>query len=208
MGEAPPPPVATSTPIRVSGPDSIVAMMAFEQMADGSGLLPAPLHLRAAPSDSADILATVTRWQDMLSEEVGYEEPGLTVWRLAPPWYLVATRDTIRGWIALPDSARVISLGELFLERLTYLTPAWDGTVRATPAATAATTVTGTMRDDGEAPVTVHESRLVANRLWLRVSVYDQSPCESLGTPAVVATGWVPAWTGGQPTVWYYSRGC
>lgn len=200
--------VPTAAPLTVSGPDSILGMLQLVQPADGSGLLPGPLQLRAAPGDSADTLVTVTRWEDVLAEEVGYEEVALVVWRMADPWYLVATRDTIRGWIRRPDSATVIPLGELLPNRLSYLTAAWDGTVRSEPGATA-TVVQGITRDDrNETPATVEESRLIGGRLWLRVSVLATSPCEGVEPPAVAATGWIPAYAGGKVTAWYYSRGC
>jgi hypothetical protein len=205
----PPQPVATTPPLTVSGPDSILGMLQLVQPADGSGLLPGPLQLRAAPSDSADTLVTVTRWQDVLSEEVGYEEVALVIWRMADPWYLVATRDTIRGWIRLPDSATVIPLGELLPNRLSYLTAAWDGGVRTTPGAGEVTAVTGITRDDrNETPADVHESRLVNGVLWLRVTVFEESPCEGVIPPKAAATGWIPAYVGGKVTAWYYSRGC
>lgn len=204
----PPPPVTTTAPLTVSGPDSVIGMLQLVQPADGSGLLPGPLQLRAAPSDSADTLVTVTRWQDVLAEEVGYEEVALVIWRAADPWYLVATRDTIRGWIRMPDSATVFPLAELLPNRLNYLTAAWDGSVRPAPGGRAAPVV-GTQRDElGEAPAEVHEARLVDGALWLRVSVFAESPCEGVIPPRVVATGWIPAYAGGKVTAWYYSRGC
>jgi hypothetical protein len=207
--DAPPPPVATTAPLTVSGPDSVLGMLVLEQPADGSGLLPGPLQLRAAPSDEADTVVTVTRWQDVLAEEVGYEEVALVVWRIAEPWYLIATRDTVRGWVRRPDSSTVVPLAELLPNRLSYLTRAWDGTVRAAPGTGVATRVEGMARDEaGETPADVHEARLVEGALWLRVSVFDQSPCEGVTPPRAVATGWIPAYTGGAVTSWYYSRGC
>lgn len=201
--------VPTSPPLTVTGPDSILGMLQLVQPADGSGLLPGPLQLRAAPSDAADTLVTVTRWQDVLAEEVGYEEVALVIWRMADPWYLVATHDTVRGWIRLPDSATVIPLGELLPNRLAYLTSAWDGTVRDDPGAASATAVPGIARDGrDETPADVHESRMVDGRLWLRVTVLASSPCEGVEPPAVAATGWIPAYARGKVTAWYYSRGC
>ena len=61
----PAPPLATAPPLTVSGPDSLLGLLRLGTVADGSGLLPGPMQLRAAPSDSADTLVTVTRWQDV-----------------------------------------------------------------------------------------------------------------------------------------------
>lgn len=204
----PAPPVSIAPPLTVSGPDSLLGMLRLGVVADGSGLLPGPLQLRAAPSDSADTLVTVTRWQDVLAEEIAYEEPAIVVWRMAHPWYLVAARDSLRGWIRIPDGATMVPLSELLKERLAYLTGAWDGTLFSTPGSGSAVAVVGVTRDQGEASASVEETRMAGDTLWVHVQVHNQSPCESAGDPKVIGDGWVRAWTGGRPTVWYYSRGC
>ena len=208
--EAPPPapPVAITPPLTVTGPDSLLGMLRLAVVADGSGLLPGPLQLRAAPSDSADTLVTITRWQDVLAEEIAYEEPAIVVWRVAHPWYLVAARDSVRGWIRIPEGATMVPLAELLKERLAYLTGNWDGTLFSTPGVGTGVAVVGVTRDAGEASASVEGTRMVGDTLWVHVQVHDQSPCESTGDPKVIGDGWVKAWTGGKPTVWYYSRGC
>lgn len=204
----PAPPVTTTSPLTVSGPDSLIGMLRLGATVDGSGLLPGPLHLRAAPSDSADTLVTLTRWQDVLAEEIGYEEPAIVVWRVAHPWYLVAAGDSVRGWIPIPEGATMVSMADLLVDRLSYLTSAWNGTLFPSPGAPTAAAVVGVSRDHGEVSADVKATRLVGDTLWVHLQVHDQSPCESTGDPKVIAEGWVRAWTGGKPTVWYYSRGC
>ncbi len=201
-------PVAIAPPLTVTGPDSVLGVLRLGVTADGSGLLPAPIQLRAAPSDSADTLVTVTRWQDVLAEEIGYEEPAITVWRVAHPWYLIAANDSVRGWIRIPDDAAMVPRAELPTARLASLTGAWDGTLYSSPGVGAPVAVVGVSRDNGEASAAVQETRMVGDTLWVHVAVHDQSPCESAGDPAIIANGWVKAWTAGKPTVWYYSRGC
>lgn len=206
---ATPPPVTTTTPITVGGRDSILGLLnPGGPQADGTGILALPLQLRAAPYPEADTLVTVTRWQDVIAEEIDYEVPALTIWRAAAPWYLVSTQDSVRGWIELPEGGQVTLIPELLNDRLTYLTPAWDGQIHVAPDFSAATTRPGITDADGEVSVEVRESRTVDGRLWLRVALHDRSPCEGTTPPKNVADGWVPAWTGGQTTVWYYSRGC
>jgi hypothetical protein len=183
-------------------------MMRLGTVADGSGLLPGPLQLRAAPSDSADTLVTITRWQDVLSEEIAYEEPAVVVWRVAHPWYLVATRDSVGGWIRIPDGATMVPMADLLKDRLAYLTAAWNGSLHAAPGDAVSRSVDGVVRDDGETSANVLDTRLVGDTLWVQVQVHDESPCTSTADPKVIGEGWVRAWTGGKPTVWYYSRGC
>jgi hypothetical protein len=207
----PPPesPVETSTAITVSGIDSMIGLLNLGgPVADGSGLLALPLQLRAAPSSTADTIVTVTRWVDLIAEEIDYEVPAVVVWRDANPWYLVSTHDSVRGWIELPDGGSVTLIPQLFENRLTYLTPAWDGRLFAAPDSSAEVTRAGGRDGDSEASVEVRESRMVDGTLWLRVALHDRSPCEGTTPPRYVADGWVKAWTGARNTVWYYSRGC
>jgi hypothetical protein len=201
-------PLTTALPVTVTGGDSLLGLLQLGSPSDGSGLLPAPLDLRGGPGEAAAVLATVTRWSDLHTREIGYEEPAIAVYRLADPWYLVSTRDSLLGWVVLPDGASVVPLEELLVDRLSYLTPAWDGRLHAEPGAGPAVAPPGLVRDDGEASADVHEARLVAGALWLRVTVHSESPCETGGQPEVIGEGWVPAWTAGTPTAWYYSRGC
>lgn len=198
----------TSRALTVTGGDSLLGLMRLGATADGSGLLPTSLDLHGGPGDTAPVLTTVTRWSDLMAEEIGYEEPAIAVFRVAHPWYLVETRDSVLGWVRLPEGATVVPLVELLPDRLSYLTTAWDGRLHATPGAGDAVTVSGFTSDDGEVSAQVHEARHVGDALWLRVSVHRESPCETLGEVEVVAEGWIPAWTGGKPTAWYYSRGC
>lgn len=200
--------VATSAPLPVTGGDSLLGLMRIGATGEGSGLLPAPLDLRGGPGREAAVLTTVTRWSDLVAEEVSYEEPAIAVYRVAHPWYLVATRDSVYGWVELPAGGTVVPLVELLPDRLSYLTAAWNGVLHAAPGDGSGTTVEGIVRDHGEASVEVHEARQVGDALWLRVSVHRESPCETAGEVEVAAEGWVPAWTRGRPTVWYYSRGC
>lgn len=205
----PPPPIATTDPMMVSGPDSLLGLLQLGgPVADGSGLLALPLQLRAAPSREADTVVTITRWQDVVAEEIDYETPALAIWRAAAPWYLVATQDGVRGWIELPQGGSVTMLAALLPNRLTYLTPAWDGTIRSAPDFAGAASTPKVDRTDGEASVSVAETRLVEGTLWVRIALHASSPCDGTVPPAVVAEGWVPAWTAGRATVWYYSRGC
>lgn len=212
-GEAPeppaPPPVATTSPLTVSGPDSLLGLLRLDgATADGSGLLPGPMHLRAAPDDEAELLVTITRWQDVVAEEVGYEEPAVAVWRISAPWYLVATSDSVFGWFRAPADAVLVPLAELLGSSLTYLTPDWDGNVYQSPGGSSARTTVPVQRDDGEASVEVLDTATVDGSLWLKLAVHEESPCFGTIPPRVIAEGWVPAWSSGKLNVWYYSRGC
>jgi hypothetical protein len=47
------------------------------------------------------------------------------------------------------------------------------------------------------------------DRLWVHIQVMTHSICTSTEEPKIEAEGWIPAHAGtGEPTVWFYSRGC
>jgi hypothetical protein len=59
-----------------------------------------------------------------------------------------------------------------------------------------------------EQAASVLETATVGGTLWFRVEIFDRSPCET-GFADVVLAGWIPAFgPAGEPTAWYYSRGC
>jgi hypothetical protein len=57
--------------------------------------------------------------------------------------------------------------------------------------------------------VRVLGSRRFDGRLWVRVEVMSHSVCASIDDPTVKARGWMPAHApGGEPAIWFSSRGC
>jgi hypothetical protein len=102
-----------------------------------------------------------------------------------------------------------MSLGELVVNRLNWLTDAWDTKVHAEPSLSATATAVP-VRAGGrrEYPANVLEQRGADGTLWLRVEVLDASPCEG-GTPKAIGSGWIRAWgAGGRPAAWFHARGC
>jgi hypothetical protein len=144
---------------------------------------------------------------DLEHAELGYDAPALVVRGMRERWLLVATTAGGRGWVRAPHHSSMVPLTEVLPRALTYLTGAWNREVADAPGG-AATRVAGIDPGEDETPATVHEARLVDGTLWLDVSVFAYSPCEGDSDPPRIARGWVPAWTGGAPTAWYYSRGC
>lgn len=169
--------------------------------------LPAPgtpdtlLGLVTVPPDSLDPFET---------KEHAYEEKAVTVYRRDGNWYLVGTSKGGRAWLHTSSTGRFFPLEELVVNRLNWLTEAWDTHLRDMPDLNAPAREAPMPRAGGqEVPANVLESRTVGGVLWFRVEVQRDSPCETGGTPPVIATGWIPAWgRDGKPTVWFYSRGC
>ncbi len=155
------------------------------------------LGLFVLPPDSLRRLET---------REHGYEESAAVVYGLDGGWVLVGLQDSGRAWLRR-DLGEVLPLEHLLRERLTYLTEAWDGTLRFAPDPSAAPERLPRRRAGAEGPpVRLLGTRMVTGALWLEVEVLDQV-CEG-GEPRPVAKGWLRAWQEGAPAVWFHSRGC
>lgn len=197
---APPPRTATEAPTTTTP----------ALAADGTPIMP-PLP---APGTPDTLLGLVTVPPDSLAPfettEHAYEEKAVTVYRREGNWYLVGTSGGGRAWLHTLSAGRFFPLEELVVNRLNWLTEAWDTRLRETPDINAPAPEAPVPRAGGqEVPANVLESRTVGGMLWFRVEVQRDSPCETGGTPAVIATGWIPAWgRDGKPTAWFYSRGC
>jgi hypothetical protein len=162
------------------------------------------LALAAAPDSLLDRLATL---------EYGYEERGLIVHDTADGWLLVVTADSAREWIRASLVDSLYPLAQLVVDRLNYLTGAWDGTLREQPDVTAPPVAAGRLwraapPDAGETPAHVVRAEDRDGTLWFEVEVRSSTGCDG-ETPSARATGWVPAYGARrEPTVWFYSRGC
>jgi hypothetical protein len=114
------------------------------------------------------------------------------------------------AWVQAPE-ARFMSYESLLEEftGVTYLTSAFDGELRSAPGLTVANRVTA--RAKPRQPARIIESRQAGDRLWLNVEVFSHSLCDAgaQGPPETVARGWLLAHAAdGEPTVWFFSRGC
>lgn len=142
------------------------------------------------------------------AREHGYEEASAVVYGIGDDgrWLLVGLRDGGRTWLRR-EAGEFLPIESLLRGRLTHLTNAWDRSLRFAPhAGSSPHQVRGLARGGDDPPARLLGTRVVDGRLWLEVQVLNRI-CEG-DTPETVAYGWVPAWTGGQPTMWFYSRGC
>lgn len=140
--------------------------------------------------------------------EHGYEEVSLMVNAVAAPAYRVAVD---RGWAWLVTDADAVyrSYESLLPERLTYLTPAFDGVLCPAPLADE--------RCIRLAPPAAHEQpavRVLSQTradadadLWLQVEVLD-GWC-GMQEPVVLAQGWIRGFDSVERvSVWFHARGC
>lgn len=111
--------------LRVSGP-------AGEPVVPGN----VRIRLRARPSTTGAVIATIARPDDLATVEYRYEEVAAMVYGREGMWSLVKSSTGIAGWMAAGDAGRFYSLEELLDGHMAYLTEAWDGNLFAAPGTT------------------------------------------------------------------------
>jgi hypothetical protein len=170
---------------------------------------------------------------DLPTLEAGYEEPAAIVLEHRGSWFRIRLHEGSAWMHAGPDNA-FLPLERLIEDGLTYVANPAGATlasapgspneagVRDPPGAPCAPGTPGTPdppgapRESHESraletwdPVEVLETRWVEGDLWVRVAVLSHSVCDSLDEPTRIAEGWLPAHApDGEPTIWFYSRGC
>lgn len=140
----------------------------------------------------------------LLRREVAYEEPAVVVTAQAQEgWYRVRLGDR-SAWVHAP-AAVFHRYPEVAVNRLNYLTAAWDGVLWPQPGAGLPFRLA---RDGDEVPARVLGVTWLAGHPWLQVDVLGADPCQG-GTPASRAGGYLPAYgIDGEPTAWFHARGC
>jgi hypothetical protein len=158
--------------------------------------------------DSA-VLAIVSIYAEVESREVEYEVGAATGFARVNGWTKIRLSDGRFGWVSPEGAGTWFPYDELVVNRLNYLTGDWSGHVWPEPGAgiPARSTLKDTTGRE-EYAAEVRESADLAGTLWLRVAVFESSPCET-GDPRVVISGWIPAYgQTGDPVAWFFSRGC
>ena len=166
--------------------------------------------VRDAPRTDATVIAKIESESDVITREVAYELDGAVVYEQRDNWLRLSLADGRTGWLDSPVSASFHPLEELLVNRLSYLTPAWDGRLWPQPGAghPFRPSIPDHIRE--EPPIRVVETTRVAGSLWLNVQVYGANLCSAAeGETRPIAGGWIPAWNAdGEVTSWYWARGC
>jgi hypothetical protein len=143
---------------------------------------------------------------DLPTREYAYEAPGAIVLQRRERWFKVRLSGGA-AWLRASDQAEYFPLERLLIKSLTYVTEAFEGRLAPSPGAAPADEDRAAVAPGTSVQVT--ELRQVGDRLWVHVEVLSHSPCESPENPSVVQREWLPAHAStGEPTVWFYSRGC
>lgn len=164
-------------------------------------------RLHAAPDADSPLLLETSSYDGLEMREVGYEMPSAVVYAEVDGWYKLRSIDGEFGWLSPDLAGTFFPYPELPIRRLAYIRAPWHGFVW--PSAGAG--LPHRAPDDAtvrEVPVEVHEMAMVGGFPWFRITVLEKSPCEG-GDGSVAVAGWVPAYgPPGDPSVWFYSRGC
>jgi hypothetical protein len=142
---------------------------------------------------------------ELPTREHEYEAPAAIVLDQQGRWFKIRLADGT-AWVNATPRDQFKPLAELFDQNLTAITEHFSGQLRSTPGGALAGE-----RLTRDRSVRVLEIRQVGNAQWVSVEVLDYSPCTvPVGRePQVIARGWLPAHAeNGEPTVWFFSRGC
>jgi hypothetical protein len=137
------------------------------------------------------------------TEEFDYEAPAAIVVARDGDWFKVRTTGRSLWLRGTSDSVYLPLRALLTSDRLIHLTSAWDGSMYTAPRGTR-------MRARNvppESTVRVVSAERRSGELWLLVETADSCDPDEPKVPRV--RGWVQAYgIGGQPALWFFSRGC
>lgn len=165
----------------------------------------ARLHER--PEPESPVVAEVEDYSALVRHEVGYEEPGASVFARADGWSKLRLADGRTGWLPPDLAGTFFSYPDILVRRLAYIERPWHGFLWS--GSGVGNPIRAPIVDgQREVPIEVHEVEYVAGFPWLRVSILRESPCEG-GDGTGATHGWIPGFRpDGSPSAWYYSRGC
>jgi hypothetical protein len=172
-------------------------------------LPPQAIPVYSMPDASSAEVGRILKPADVSTREFDYERKAVVVRERRAGWYRIALAGGKLGWLRAEVVGPFHPFAEMIVNRLSYLTAAWDGYVWPEPGAGYPIEHTPWRSSERqEQPAEVLSTEDIGGTLWLQVRVLSASPCEG-GTPKVLLGGWIPAYTPeGRVTTWFYPRGC
>lgn len=140
------------------------------------------------------------------TQEHDYEAPAAIVLEQRGRWFRLRLEPG-SAWVQASDQDLFHPLEKLYEDALTYLTSDWSRQLSAAPGGSRrAARIPSAMN---EPSVRIIGSRQSGGRLWFQIEVMSHSVCTGNNEPRVIDRGWVPAHApSGQPSIWFFSRGC
>lgn len=169
-------------------------------------------HWSFAPHGGCDGLKVSVHRGGVRSElptrEFSNEAPAAVVLAVKDGWFKIRLTSGV-AWLRGSRRDRFMSMADLFSEytSLTTLTEAHSGALLDAPGGKPAEIKPA---PPASTPVRVLGRRELGGQEWLQVAVMSHSVCDAeRGPPEVVTIGWLRAHApSGEPTVWFFSRGC
>jgi hypothetical protein len=167
--------------------------------------------IERARNDECQILARVgdRREEQLPTDESAYELPAAIVFQRAGSWFRIALQ---RGsaWVRRDEPRDFLSYPQLLKNRLAYVRDGWGARLWETPGATVTARLPSKWKSYARqsVPMTFLGFRRVAGKVWIHVRLETESCGEPLEGVKALA-GWIPAYRpNGEPSVWFYARGC
>jgi hypothetical protein len=178
---------------------------------------PVPVPIYDSPEGGARKLAELVLIADFEYREYTYEGAAAVVYEQVPGWYRIGISAPLEprrstAWISAKSAGDFLGHGDLLVGRQAYLNEHWDGYVWTAPVDGMRTGLSPLKRDRDpnareEYAARVLEARAVGDGVWLKVETV-RGACDG-GEPAVVDSGWIPAYGAeGDLVAWLHPRGC
>jgi hypothetical protein len=167
--------------------------------------------IERARNGECQVLARVGKQSEeqLPTDESGYDIPAAIVFQRAGPWFRIALQ---RGsaWVKRDEPRDFLSYPQLLKNGLAYVREGWGARLWETPGATVTARLPTKWKSYAteNVPMTFLGFRRAAGKLWIHVRLETESCGESLEGVKPLA-GWIPAYRpNGEPSAWFYARGC
>ncbi len=157
----------------------------------------------------ADVLEDSTTDSVVSHSKLPILESGAIVLNHKGEWFeIVLEKGT--AWVEVKNKADFLPVEIILKNHLAYLRTGYPVPVIAAPEASA-NTQSIRVDNNSHIPTEVLAFKRIDGRLWVKVKSHSKPQCDGEERPAKPKpfSGWLPFHdTQGQPTVWYFSKGC
>lgn len=175
-------------------PVAAIRVTRYWTFPDAGGCEGLSVHVYDMQGERADVLPT---------QEFDYEAPAALVLEARKGWFRIQLLNG-SAWVKGTEVNEYHALETLLYNGLTFIAAASGAVLLARPDGLDVVA----KASPGDS-VRIVDFSTIDQQLWLLVEVLNHSVCLSADEPEVVSEGWMPAHgSSGQPTVWFYSRGC
>jgi hypothetical protein len=146
--------------------------------------------------------------EQLPTEESGYEVQAAVVYERDRDWYRIAIQNG-SAWVRRESADDFAAYPEILVGSSSYIRQGWDGRLWQLPGEREAAIPASWMAILGrDVNVEVIGFRQVRGVRWVQVRIATEV-CGRTYEGVSATTGWIPAYrSSGEPSLWFYSRGC